>query len=57
MARIKGSFTVFPASAGVILAMLSYLVLTVCLSRVSGGDPITFILKMLLSQSFPRQRG
>ena len=57
MARIKGSFTVFPASAGVIPILHGPLMTVSSLSRVSGGDPIVAEAAMYDVVSLPRQRG
>ena len=57
MARIKGSFTVFPASAGVILETNTSAPDSFGLSRVSGGDPGLYVLSKTTMTSFPRQRG
>ena len=57
MARIKGFFTVVPASAGVILTGRFRSSYPQSRSRVSGGDPEWFRDENLIDRSFPRQRG
>lgn len=57
MARIKGSFTVFPAPAGVILQVVDLGSTNLRRSRVSGGDPTAAKVNAGLEMSFPRERG
>ena len=57
MARIKGSFTVVPAQAGVILESYSANLSAVCRSRASGGDPKDGEVMLDREGSFPRKRG
>ena len=57
MAQIKGSITVFPARAGVILSDRTFLSELYGLSRTSGGDPLEHLSYYDLNKSFPHERG
>ena len=57
MAQIKGSITVFPARAGVIPMLVSYIALACGLSRTSGGDPTMTVGMGVAVASFPHERG
>ena len=57
MAKIKGSITVFPAHAGVILTGRKRDAIAKSLSRTCGGDPQHGFGDELDEKSFPHMRG